>query len=243
MRAQNLNLMSAQPQILLIAGPNGSGKSTSAATLLPRHFHFLNADIIAQESSGSPGTAADIAAGRVLLEQADELATKLQNFSIETTLATKSLAHKVIHWRTLGYRVHLFFFSLPSADLAVERVAERVRAGGHHVPETTIRRRFESGIRNFFDLYRPLVDRWRMYENASSGDPVLVAASGEVLQPEVWQSLKAEFSDDSRADEAVKRAVRRALRDHKSLSNPIAVWREGKVVILQPHEIIDFHQT
>lgn len=219
---------------------------------------FLNADIIAQESTGLPGTAADIAAGRVLLQRADGLAESLSSFAIETTLATKSLASRVIKWRSVGYRVHLFFFRLPSADLAVERVAERVRTGGHDVPEETIRRRFESGIRNFFDLYRPLVDRWRMYDNAAGGDPSLIAASeldpphpqplsrrGErgsetrevVEQPDVWEHLKAEFSDDERADTAVRRAVRQALREHKRRENPIAVWRDGQVVILPAHEI------
>ena len=73
-----------------------------------------------------------------------------------------------------GYRILLFFLWLPSADLAVARVKNRVRQGGHNVPEPVIRRRFESGIRNLFQLYRPQLNAWWLYD-ASRLPPKAVA--------------------------------------------------------------------
>lgn len=53
-------------------------------------------------------------------------------------------------------------------------MAERVRMGGHNVPEETIRRRYHTGIRNFFKLYRPLTDKWFFYDNSAT-EPRIVA--------------------------------------------------------------------
>jgi len=62
--------------------------------------------------------------------------------------------------------------------MAVRRVIERVRQGGHHIPEATIRRRFEAGMRLFSGVYQPLVDQWILYDN--SGDqPVMMDWSDE----------------------------------------------------------------
>ena len=77
-----------------------------------------------------------------------------------------------------GYRLVLFFLWLPSSDLAVARVANRVRQGGHNVPEPTIRQRFRSGIRNLFALYRPLVDSWWLYD-VSQLSPRMIAAEAD----------------------------------------------------------------
>ena len=50
--------------------------------------------------------------------------------------------------------------------MAVQRVAERVRQGGHNIPEATIRRRFEAGWRFLTEVYQPLVDQWVLFDNA-----------------------------------------------------------------------------
>src|SRR5208283_3036340 len=102
------------PQAVIIAGPNGSGKSTCAEFLLQDTMHFANADMIAQEMSGLATTTADIGAGRVLLGHLDALTETGEDFAIETTLATRTLADRVVKWRALGYQVHLIFLYLPS---------------------------------------------------------------------------------------------------------------------------------
>ena len=71
------------------------------------------------------------------------------------------------------YQVELMFLQLPSAELAVERVRQRVAQGGHNIPERDIRRRFERGIANFNQLYRSAVDAWQVFD-ASQWPPVLI---------------------------------------------------------------------
>lgn len=190
-------MSSSPPQAVIIAGPNGSGKSTAAAKLLSPDMAFVNADMIAAEISGKAGTPADVGAGRLLLERVDGLQQNRQDFAFETTLATVMLVNRIDSWCKSGYDVRLIFFWLPSDDLAVERVASRVRAGGHGVPEDTIRRRYRSGVRNFFQTYRSLVDTWRVYDNSGSR-PLLVAKGAKsdtetVKDPELWNQMCAAY--------------------------------------------------
>lgn len=176
--------MSDRPLAVVLAGPNGSGKSTTAEVLLPHDMTFINADMIAQELSGERNTAADLRAGRILLERLDVLVEERRSFAVETTLATKKLQTKIHLWEERGFETHLIFFYLPSPELALERVAARVRAGGHDVPPETIRRRYASGLRLFFGTYQGLVDSWRMYDNARIADPKLIASGRKGKEPE-----------------------------------------------------------
>lgn len=190
--------MSSSPQAVIIAGPNGSGKSTAATKLLHEGMVFVNADLIAQEISGVPGTSADINAGRLLLERVEALEDRRQDFAFETTLATKMLSSRVKTWRQKGFQVHLVYFFLPSEEMCVMRVEGRVNDGGHHVPEETIRRRYQAGLRLFFGTYRHLVDTWRLYDNSSNSAPRLIARGDsngvtKVLESEIWERLVKEF--------------------------------------------------
>jgi predicted ABC-type ATPase len=101
-----------------------------------------------------------------------------ESFAFETTLAGRNFARAIAEWRSAGYHVSLIFLSLPSADLAIERVAERVRQGGHSVPEEVVRRRFSRGRDHFETLYKPLVDAWMLYDNAGEAS-VLIASGGK----------------------------------------------------------------
>ena len=173
-----------KPAVYVIAGPNGAGKTTFATEFLPDFVNcreFLNADLIAAGLSPFAPETENVRAGRLLLTRIRELTQARTDFSFETTLAGRSYARQLKQMRRQGYRIVLFFLWLPSADLAVTRVANRVRQGGHHVPETDIRRRFAAGIRNLFGLYRPLVDAWWLYD-ASQLPPRLIARDedGEV---------------------------------------------------------------
>jgi predicted ABC-type ATPase len=150
--------VSAGHQVLILSGPNGAGKSTPAAFLVPEGVAFVNDDEIAKELSTAPTPIVELRAGRLMLERLYELGCRRVDFALETTLANRAFAPRIERLRNAGYRVHLFYLWLPSADLAVARVAERVRCGGHHVPEETIRRRYDAGLRNFLYLYRPIVD-------------------------------------------------------------------------------------
>ena len=164
------------PKIIIIAGPNGAGKTTFAREFLPQEAGcpvFVNADLIAAGLSPFAPERAAIQAGRLMLDAIAQHVDKRESFAFETTLSGLSYARQIPQWRQLGYRVELFFLSLPSADVAVQRVAERVRQGGHDIPEATIRRRFEAGKRLFFERYQPLVDQWVFYDN-SGDEPALM---------------------------------------------------------------------
>lgn len=168
--------MSAPRRILIIAGPNGAGKTTFARVFLPEadYRDFINADLIAAGLSPFHPEAAAVRAGRLMLEEIMARVARGRSFAFETTLSGHGYARQIPQWRALGYHITLVFLSLPSADMAVQRVAGRVAQGGHDIPEAVIRRRFDAGLRNFEGVYKPLVNAWALYDNAGN-EPVLLA--------------------------------------------------------------------
>jgi predicted ABC-type ATPase len=167
-----------EKKILILAGPNGAGKTTFAKEFLPREANcpdFINVDLIAAGLSPFDPERASIRAGRLMLE---EIKTRTRNgasFSFETTLSGRHYAVMIKRWRASGYHVKLIFLMLPSVELAVARVKSRAAQGGHDLPESVVRRRFASGLRNFQTIYRPLVNAWVLYDN-SGPVPVLIAS-------------------------------------------------------------------
>ena len=184
----------------MLAGPNGSGKSTVAPVLLQGELgvsEFVDADVIARGLSAFNPEGVAVTAGRV--ERLRDLAHQRVSFGFETTLASRTFAPWLRRLVATGYECHVVFLWLPSADVAVQRVADRVGMGGHGIPETTIRRRYATGLRNFFHLYRPLATTWRLYDNSST-EPALVAAgpgqrTRAVGDPARWQRIRREVGD------------------------------------------------
>lgn len=153
----------------IIAGPNGAGKTTFAAKFLPsyrRCREFLNADLLAAGISPFDPDAAAVAAGRVLLARMKELIRQRKDFGFETTLAGKTYPRLLQKMKQQGYRLHLFYLWLPTVELAVARVAGRVKQGGHDIPEDVIRRRFNTGAANLLKSYLPLMDSWFFFDNS-----------------------------------------------------------------------------
>jgi predicted ABC-type ATPase len=128
------------PLVVVLSGPNGAGKSTAADQILPTELMFLNADEIAKTLPGYPSPGVDRQAARRILEMLDSLEERRAGFSVETTLASRSLAHRLVRLRSVGYVVRLIYLWTPSPEFSIWRVAERVRAGGHGIPEDAIRR-------------------------------------------------------------------------------------------------------
>lgn len=163
-------------RIIIIAGPNGAGKTTFAREYLPNEANcpiFINADLIAAGLAPFAPETASIKAARLMLKEIENNVKAGNNFALETTLSGKAYAKDIIKWKELGYHITLFFLSLPSAEFAIARVAARVAAGGHHIPEATIRRRFKNGLIHFHELYKPLADSWSLYDN-SHQQPILL---------------------------------------------------------------------
>lgn len=190
-------MVARRPLVVVIAGPNGAGKSTMAPRLLQGALavtEFVNADTIARGLSAFRPESVALAAGRVMLARLKVLAESREDFAFETTLASRSFAPWLKTLRGSGYRVHLAFLSLPSPDLAVARVAERVRLGGHDVPEDVIRRRYGAGLKNFVVIYQRIADTWQMFDNSDLTGPSLVASCRAGQPPEIrnadaWKNL------------------------------------------------------
>lgn len=157
--------------LYIISGCNGAGKTTASITILPDILQcreFVNADEIAKGLSPFNPESVAIEAGRLMLQRIEVLIRGKESFAIETTLSTRSYAKLVDRAQKLGFRVQLLFFWLPSPEHAIERVAQRVKEGGHNIPEEVIRRRYQAGIENLFNIYLPIVDSWMLVENHSN---------------------------------------------------------------------------
>lgn len=184
-----------KPSIYVIAGPNGAGKTTFATKFLPdfvRCREFLNADLIAAGLSPFAPETQNLRAGRLLLERIRELASARRDFGFETTLSGRTYRRLLERLKSEGYSVNLFFLWLPSVDLAVNRVANRVRQGGHNIPEPEIRRRYQAGLQNLSNLYFPVCDNWWLYD-ASMIPPTEIARTEngllEVTHPDRFSRM------------------------------------------------------
>lgn len=168
--------MEEAPRIIIIAGPNGAGKTTFAREFLPSEAAcpvFVNADLIAAGIAPFAPETAALRAGRLMLQELSHHFATRTSFAFETTLSGRGYLRLIEEWQAAGYRVKLIFLQLASAEEAIARVAQRVKQGGHNIPEAVIRRRFAAGNDNFERLYAPRVDAWAIYDNAGAM-PVLI---------------------------------------------------------------------
>ena len=190
------------PNMIIIAGPNGAGKTTSAPALLQDALQvddFINADVIAQGLCGFQPEKEAIRAGRIMLNRIDSLAKDGINFAFETTLASRTFANWMPTLKKQGYQLFLVFLWLENVELAVSRVKERIKMGGHSVPEETIRRRYNSGIKNFFNLYQPLLDGWKFYDNSNMNNVSLIASGSKdnviIENKTIWKQLQENYCE------------------------------------------------
>ncbi len=163
-------------ELVILGGPNGAGKTTAAQDLLPKALgiqEFVNADEIARGLSPFNPNAAAVAAGRLMVERIRALAAAGESFAFETTCAGRGRVRLLKQCRSAGYRVTLVFLWLPSPQAALERVARRVREGGHGIPDETVIRRYEAGLRNMRHLYLPVVDGALIYDNSDDGRVII----------------------------------------------------------------------
>lgn len=195
-----------RPDVIVLGGANGSGKSTVAPRLLKDKLgiaEFVNADLIAAGLSGFRPEGVALAAGRIMLNRLNELASRGDSFALETTLAGRSLAPWIRRLKSeRDYRFRLVYIWLKSPELNVLRVAARVQRGGHDVPEETIRRRCTRSVKNLFEIYLPIADSWEVYDNSAAGDVVSVAAGGldettAVWDAASWLKLRQAYDDAS----------------------------------------------
>lgn len=186
------------PRLYIISGCNGAGKTTASYSLLPEMLEcseFVNSDEFAKSLSPFDPSLASIQASRYMLMKIRYLLKKEKDFAIETTLATRTLLKIVKSAQAAGYTVTLLYFWLNSPELAVERVRARVEAGGHNIPEETIRRRYQVGVDYFFHIYAPISERWILADNSQIPFRVIAEGSKDdvinVRDKEIFTKIKS----------------------------------------------------
>lgn len=175
---------------------DGAGKTTFAREFLPEFVHcpnFINADLIAQGLSPFEPQTAAIKAGKLVLQQIDAFADKGLDFGFETTLSGLTFKNRFYSLNDRGYAINLYFLWIPSTDLAIGRIKERVVEGGHNIPAEDVRRRFPRGLHNFFNCYYSLLDSWILFDNSKT-TPVTVAIMKdshlEIINKELFEKIR-----------------------------------------------------
>lgn len=176
--------MATTKHLYIIAGCNGAGKTTASISVLPQLLQctqWVNADEIARGLSPFNPQSVAVEAGRIMLQRIQQLLDMNDTFAIETTLATRSYHKLVTQAQDRGYYVELFFFFLPSPEVAKNRVAHRVKNGGHFIPDDVVERRFHLGLKNLKEIYMPIVDKWTLIYNYKKRHIVAQGNKGQVL--------------------------------------------------------------
>lgn len=183
------------PNVYIIAGPNGAGKTTFAREFLPYYAdckNFINADLIAQGVSPfSPSTAA-FRAGRLMLDEIARCARRGADFGFETTLSGYSHLKLGRDLKKVGYQLRIFYLWVPTVELALSRVEERVLKGGHDVPESVVRRRFGRSIKNFLAHYSHLADTWTLFNNSGRTPSIMAYVADKkpcIIEEEQYKEL------------------------------------------------------
>lgn len=160
--------MKTSPTCTIIAGPNGAGKTTFALEYLPevaKCSRFINADLIAAGLSPLAPERELIAASRIFLNEIEEAIQRREDFAFETTLAGRSYLRLIKRMKAEGWQVELVYLALPSVQMSKQRVAERVKHGGHNIPVKDIERRFSRSLKNLLEAFSGVVDNCICYMN------------------------------------------------------------------------------
>ena len=190
--------------MFIISGCNGAGKTTASYSLLPEMLEcseFVNSDEFAKGLSPFNPEKAAIKASRFVIMKIRHLISRQMDFAVETTLATRTLLKTVKMAQSNGYTVTLLYFWLNTTELAIQRVKARVEAGGHNIPEETIRRRYRVGIQYFFNDYSPVCERWILADNSQI--PFRVVAEGSKLDTVSIRDEETYYKIRSYADYSV----------------------------------------
>jgi predicted ABC-type ATPase len=186
------------PTLYIIAGPNGVGKTTFADRYLPdeaKQLEFVNADLIARGLSPYDPDSMGIEAGRIALRRVRELISDGIGFTWETTMSGKTAVGWLRHARDVGYDLKAYFLWVRNPETTIRRIRQRVIEGGHAISEDVSRRRFFKTIQNFFTIYRPVMNSWKLFQNQLPGPRLLaVEKHGRLVirDPEQFAQIQRE---------------------------------------------------
>lgn len=177
-------MKSPQPSLYLFAGSNGAGKTTFARAYLrqldpiPR---FLNADEIARGLSPLDPQKLSVKAGKLLLREIHDCIESGISFGLESTLSGTTHAKLLERAKSFGHQVELHYLWIPSPALAIRRIRQRVKMGGHSIPEADVRRRFARSRANLIQLYGPLADTWQIWDNRDKPPSLILSSESSTL--------------------------------------------------------------
>ena len=235
-----------RPTCWIIAGPNGAGKTTFALKYLPEMGcqSFVNADLIAARMSPLAPERERLAASRIFLGEIERHIQARHHFGFETTLAGCGYLRLIERLKGDGWRVELHFLALGDPGMAKQRVAERVRHGGHDIPAPEIERRFLRSLNNLFDAYAHLVDSNHLRPeqrrvpgprvHAVRRAPRSARTCGDENVAEVEAIMTEEEDYETKALRILTEAVAEALERKRLLGQYAVFWRDGKVVCVGP---------
>lgn len=172
------------PTLYLFAGSNGAGKTTFARAYLrqldpiPR---FLNADEIARGLSPLDPQKLAVKAGKLLLREIESCLQTRVSFGLESTLSGTTHAKLLERAKSSGYQIELHYLWIPSPALAIRRIRQRVKMGGHSIPEADVRRRFARSRINLIQLYGPLADTWQVWDNRNEPPSLILSSESATL--------------------------------------------------------------
>jgi predicted ABC-type ATPase len=206
----------APAKLHILAGVNGAGKSSiGGAAIRAAGGAYYNPDEAARALiAANPGlrqTQANAAAweqGRKLLRQAIDHGL---DFNFETTLGGNTMPALLAEAASRGIEVHIFYVGLGSAEAHIERVRQRVRAGGHDIPEADIRRRCTHSLLNLVRLL-PMLTELRVYDNSVTADPAAGQPPRPVLVLQMNRGRIVAPADLARTPDWAKPVVAAALR-------------------------------
>ncbi len=255
------------PNLFIIAGPNGAGKTTYVKRFLSQEVRcreFVNADLIAVGLSPFAPDQAAFDAGRIMLKRLRDLFARREDFSFETTLTGFGYTHLLREMTQAGYRIRLDFLWVPSLEITRARVKQRVKKGGHDIPDDVQLRRFGKGLRFLIEHYRPLVHDWRIYDNTGQNPHLVVAEQDGRLRvhdasrlvmlealtkltimpvkptDRVEEPLAAAFDGETRASmRAMRKAYADVILENKAWGLPVIQWRDGSGVVEVPAEQLE----
>ncbi len=182
-------------QVYIISGANGAGKTTSAKYLLMKFLdikEFVNADEIARGLSPFNPRSVDLTASKIMLQRIYDLIKQEKDFAFETTLSGKNYLKLIAELQKKNYSVNLIFLYLDSPKEAKERVAYRVKTGGHFISDNDIERRYYRGLENLVDHYLDKVD-YAVIIDATSTERKIVAKKSKskfrISSSKIWQKI------------------------------------------------------
>ena len=166
--------MKDRPQYIIVAGVNGAGKSTLYQTV-PQLFQDtqrINADEILNKNGGDWRKNSDnMKAMREVVKQMNQAIESKRSFHQETTLSGQGQKKWIEKAKAQGYEVNLFYVGIDNADLAIQRVKQRVEKGGHGIPDELIKKRYSQSLKNL-EYIAPLCDNVMLYDNTKIFVPI-----------------------------------------------------------------------